>query len=84
LDVGISLIRHNLQVTHMIDPDTNRERQFILDSLRQQQLVSKAETVKLGDPYRLINRVLSGHMVADGKMTIVSLRSKRPGKKRPA
>jgi len=78
LDVGISLIRHNMQLTHMVDPDTNLERRFVLDSLRRQKLTTTSERVKLGDPYRLINRVLSGHMIADGSMTIVRLRPQRP------
>ena len=74
LDVGISYIRHNLQITHMIDPDTNQERQLIVDQLRAKKLVKKVVTVKLGEPYRLINRVLSGSLHTDGKMAIVTLR----------
>ena len=73
LDVGVNFIRHNLQVTHMIDPDTNKERELIVDQLRTKKLVKKVETIKLGEPYRLINRVITGSLHTDGKMDIVSL-----------
>jgi hypothetical protein len=76
LDAGINLIRHNLQLTHMIDPDTNQERNLIVDQLKVQKLVRKVETIKLDKPYRLINRVWSGSLHTDGKMSIISLRKK--------
>jgi hypothetical protein len=76
-DSGIGYIRHNLQFTHMIDPDTNRERQLIVDQLKGRDLVKKVDTVKLGKPYRLINRVLGGSLHTDGKMDIVRLRGSK-------
>jgi hypothetical protein len=76
LDVGINLIRHNLQFTHMIDPDTNQERDLIVEQLEAQKLVRKVETIKLNKPYRLKNRVWYGSLHTDGKMLIVSLRKK--------
>jgi hypothetical protein len=75
LDVGIGFIRHNLQITHMIDPDTNQERELIVSQLKEHKLVKKIDFVELGKPYRLINRVMSGHLHTDGKMSIVYLRS---------
>jgi hypothetical protein len=74
LDEGIGYIRHNFQITHMINPDTNQERQLIVDQLKAQNLVKKVETVKLGQPYRLINRVMRGQLHTDGKMAIVTLK----------
>jgi len=67
---------HNLQLTHMIDPDTDQERELIVGQLQNQKLVRKVKTIKLGEPYRLINRVISGSLHTDGKMTIVSLNKK--------
>jgi hypothetical protein len=78
LDIGLGFIRHNLQVSHMIDPDTNKERKLILDQLKAQRLIKKTESVKLGEPYRLINRVLSGSLHTDGKMAIVTLKTQKP------
>ncbi|HEY5442106.1 MAG TPA: LssY C-terminal domain-containing protein [Candidatus Saccharimonadales bacterium] len=74
LDTGIGYIRHNLQLTHMIDPDTNRERELILKKLRARKLVRSVKLVELGRPYRLINRVISGYLHTDGKMAVISLR----------
>lgn len=76
LDVGVNFIRHNLQLTHMIDPDTDKERKLIVDSLQEQRLVAKTESVKLGEPYRLINRVINGSLHTDGRMSVVSLKPK--------
>lgn len=73
LDVGITFIRHNLQLSHMIDPDTNKERELIVRQLRATKLVNRIETVKLGKSYRLSNRVWRGSLHTDGNMTIVSL-----------
>lgn len=74
LDIGLSFIRHNLQVTHMIEPDTNQERQLIVDGLKAQKLVKKVETIKLGEAYKLINRVFNGFLHTDGKMSIIHLK----------
>lgn len=78
LDVGVSVIRHNLQVSHMIDPDTNTERDMIVQQLQAQGLVKKLQAIELGEPYRLINRVLRGSLHTDGKMSIVTLNTKKP------
>jgi len=74
LDVGINFIRHNLQITHMIDPDTNQERDLIVEQLLAQKLISKTETIKLRKPYRLVNRVWTGSLHTDGKMSIIWLK----------
>ncbi len=76
MDIGISLIRHNFQFTHMIDPDTNREREMIVAQLRQAGAVRKVESVRLSKAYRLLNRVWNGSLHSDGQMAIVHLRQK--------
>lgn len=75
LDVGLAPIRHNLQITHMIHPDTNQERELIVKQLRGQKLVQKCDKVKLGNAYRLINRAWRGYLQTDGMMTIVRLKT---------
>lgn len=74
LDVGINFIRHNFQVTHMIDPDTDSERELIVKQLRAIRRVEKVSDIRLDNPYRLINRVWRGYLQTDGKMSIVRLR----------
>ncbi|HXE10070.1 MAG TPA: LssY C-terminal domain-containing protein [Verrucomicrobiae bacterium] len=73
-DIGINYIRHNLQLTHMIDADTDQERDLIIRHLRTHKLVRKVETITLGEPYRLINRVIGGALHTDGKMAVATLK----------
>ncbi len=80
LDVGVAPIRHNLQITHMIHPDTNRERELIVSQLRDEGLVKKTQKIKLDNPYRLSNRAWRGYFNTDGMMTIVHLKSKKAAK----
>lgn len=74
-DIGIAPIRHNMQLTHMIHPDTNSERDLIVKRLKDIGLVQKAHSVKLDDPYRLANRALRGYLHTDGMMTVIHLES---------
>jgi hypothetical protein len=80
LDIGVNFIRHNLQLTHMIDPDTNKERELIVGQLQDRGLVKKVQMIKLGEPYRLINRVISGSLHTDGRMAVVMLNRLAPKK----
>lgn len=77
LDAGVNFIRHNFQLTHMIDPDTDKERELIVRRLKAEGLVDKVQVIKLGEPYKLINRVISGFLHTDGRMAVVTLRSHR-------
>lgn len=75
LDVGIAPIRHNLQLTHMIHPDTNKERELIVSQLKTAGLVKTTEDIKLEKPYRLVNRALRGSLHTDGVLKIVRLKT---------
>lgn len=74
LDGGVTLIRHNFQISHMIHPDTNNEREFIVTELRALKIVQKITQVKLGKAYKLTNRVWRGYLLSDGIMTVLQLR----------
>ncbi|HVV25617.1 MAG TPA: LssY C-terminal domain-containing protein [Candidatus Saccharimonadales bacterium] len=74
LDKGLNVIRHNLQLTHMIDADTDQERELIVRRLRRQGRVESTEKVRLDNPYRLINRTWRGALHTDGTMTVVKLK----------
>jgi len=73
-DVGFALIRHNVQVTHMIDPDTDAERELIIDRLKDKDLVKSVKSARLTKPYRVVNRALRGHLRSDGYLKVVRLR----------
>ena len=74
LDVGIGYVRHNLQFSHMIDPNTDQERELIVSNLKSKKQIGKVDLVKLGQPYKLVNRVLNGSLHTDGKMAVVELK----------
>lgn len=71
-DIGISFIRHNAQVTHMIDPDTNQEREMIVKQLAAR--TKTVERINLEKPYRLANRAWRGYLLTDGVLKICTLR----------
>lgn len=84
LDMGIGIVRHTGQFTHMVHHDTNKERDYIIDELQKSGLITHTKSVKVGEPYRLLNRartLSSGYFMADGKMTICELADSSPHQK---
>jgi hypothetical protein len=73
-DVGIALIRHNAQVTHMIDPDTAAERKLIVKDLRKSHRLAGSRTIPAYHPLSLRNRAWRGILSSDGYVTICELR----------
>jgi hypothetical protein len=73
-DVGLGVIRHNAQFTHMIHPDTDAERELIAIGLKNAKQVKRTRIVTLIAPYRLQNRVFTGFLQTDGKMKILTLK----------
>lgn len=73
-DTGFGFIRHNVQLTHMIDPDTNTERNLITKQLLDNKSAKMLTDIHLGQPYRLINRVWRGYLQSDGLMRVLKLK----------
>ena len=73
-DIGLIPIRHNAQITHMVDPDTDTERELIVTSLRASGQVKGVRTIKVGAPYELRIRTIGGLLRTDGKMAICTLK----------
>lgn len=73
-DIGIKPIKHNAQLTHMIDPDTNAERDLIVEDLRASHSVAKTNTERAHEGMSIPNRVLGGILHADGKIRICILK----------
>ena len=73
-DVGIALIRHNAQVTHMIDPDTATERKLIVKDLRKAGRLAGRRTIPVYRPLSLRNRAWRGSLSSDGYVSICELR----------
>lgn len=62
----------------MIDPDTDKERELVVEQLQAQHLVRRTTSIKLDKPYRLMNRALRGYFHSDGMMTVLWLNVKKP------
>ena len=82
LDAGVAFIRHNAQITHMIHPDTDQERELIVKQLQDGGLAATKTSIKLGDPYKLTNRVWRGYLQTDGRMTVMELTPKKAARGR--
>jgi hypothetical protein len=71
-DIGLAFIRHNAQLTHMIHPDTNKERDLIT-----QQLADAGATllppIQLRRPYQIMNRAWRGYLQTDGTLQVCEL-----------
>ena len=75
-DIGITFVKHTLQLTHMVIPDTNSERELIVAQLTGAESAETLAIIRLVSPYKLINRAWRGwhgYLLSDGKMTIVRL-----------
>lgn len=63
-----------LQLTHFIDSDTNKERDFLLTSLKQAGFVKRTYTVKAGTPYRFRGQSFGVTIYSDGLIKLSELR----------
>ena len=70
-DRGLRIIKHNLQITHMIESDTNQERDLIVSDITAVQNIKYKRKESTGRPMHLPNRVLGGSLFTDGFVTIL-------------
>jgi hypothetical protein len=72
-DIGISLARLTLQITHATDSDTNTERDYIIGELNEKGVIAEITSYKAGQ--RLASKQIN-HYVTDGEVTAASLVTK--------
>jgi hypothetical protein len=73
-DVGFAPIRHNAQLTHMIDPNTDSERHLILKDLKRAQKLRSHHTVMVHAPFSLRNPAWRGFLRSDGQIIVCDLK----------
>ena len=73
-DIGFAPIRHNAQVTHMIDPDTDSERELIRHDLKKARKLRSSRMVSVQKPFALKNRAWRGYLRSDGRLVVCELR----------
>lgn len=84
-DIGVTFIRHNAQLTHLVDPNTNAERELLVSHLAATGRATLKRTITLNKPYQLMNiHALRGHVLTDGQMAIMEISPKTAGSNRAA
>jgi len=73
-DIGFSLIRHNAQITHLVHPNTRRERLLIARDLRRAGKLAGSRTMPAYRPVSLRNRAWRARLLSDGHVTICELK----------
>ncbi|HEX4662111.1 MAG TPA: LssY C-terminal domain-containing protein [Candidatus Saccharimonadales bacterium] len=63
-----------LQLTHYIDADTNKERDFLLLSLQTAGFVKDIHTVRAGEPYTFRGQSFGSSIFSDGLIKLCELR----------
>lgn len=64
----------NLQVTHKIDAETNKERDFVIASLENVNLIRRCETIAAGDPVIFRGQTFGLSIITDGTLKVVELK----------
>lgn len=64
----------NLQLTHKIDPDTNRERDFVISTLSDKKLVKRVEIIRTGEPLSFRGQTFGVRILVDGLVKVVELK----------
>lgn len=64
----------NLQITHQIDKETNKERDYLINTLEKAGLIKRCETLSAGDPIRFRGQTLGVNIVTDGTLRVVELK----------
>jgi hypothetical protein len=74
-DSGPVAIRwRNGQITHQIHPDTNFERDFIIESMEHAGVLRSLGDIKAGDPYRGRGQALGVTVISDGFVKLCELK----------
>jgi|SRR5215213_2312595 len=63
----------NLQLTHHIDADTNKERDFLLQTLTEVGYLRHVTVIKAGEPYRFRGQNFGVTITSDGYITLGEL-----------
>lgn len=69
-DTGLSLTRLSFQITHATDSDTNAERDYIVDELRNNRSIETVQVYKAGE--NLATERIN-HYITDGEITLAVL-----------
>jgi hypothetical protein len=72
-DIGFDRDQRNNKVTHKIDPDTDKEREFISGSLEQTGRVAKTEFLTPEEPLTKAKTAHGEEFFSDGRVVVIYL-----------
>lgn len=64
----------NLQITHKIDAETNRERDFVIQKLEDAGCIKRIETLHAGEPISFRGQTFGVNIVTDGTLKVIELK----------
>lgn len=74
-DIAPFAIRfRTLQITHKIDSDTDRERDFLIDTLNQHKLIKNQTTITPGHALHFRGQTFGVNIIVDGQLEVVELK----------
>lgn len=74
-DIGPFAFRvRNLQVTHQIDKETTRERDFVITTLEKANALKRHEVIPAGEPIKFRGQTFGVNIVTDGTLHVVELK----------
>ncbi|HJP80820.1 MAG TPA: LssY C-terminal domain-containing protein [Candidatus Saccharimonadales bacterium] len=74
-DIGPFAIRmRTFQVTHQIDKETTRERDFLIGSLENANAIKRLEIIPAGEPIKFRGQTFGVNIVTDGTLHVVELK----------
>lgn len=74
LDSGLNLRLRNLQIDHGIHSDTTLERDFVVHTLQQANVLKDSIAIKAGEPLHTRHQGLGERIIADGYVTLCELK----------
>lgn len=74
LDWGLNIRVRNLQIDHGIDSDTNAERDFIVESLKNANVLKDSVEIKAGEPLHTRHQGFREKIIADGYVVLCELK----------
>jgi hypothetical protein len=72
-DIGFEKDQRNNGVTHKIDPEIDKEREFVAASLQETGLVAKASYVMPSQPSKEARTATGGTIKSDGRLLVLNL-----------
>lgn len=76
-DIGLAVQKRNLQITHDIESDSGKERDFVIQTLEDSKQLQQVTLVHAHEPYFERHQTFMTRLIADGTMKVCELRDRK-------